>query len=273
MSPETVEPVPLALWGATGRMGAEILGLLARPGASFRVAQAVVSEGSRQAGRKTAQGLDCSAPGPLLPEVEVVVDFSAPSAVPAMIEAARGAGRPVVSGTTGLDGAQMDLLREAAAEIPVFWTPNFSVGVAALIRAVEAVLPLLCDSDVEIAEWHHGGKKDSPSGTALKILDAILKGPGRDSARVVHGRKGLSPRDKADIGLHSLRGGSNPGRHEVHLLGQSEDLVICHQVYGREAFARGALKAASFVRQARPGLYGMDALLEPERLPRTGGER
>lgn len=261
MTPESAEPTALALWGASGRMGTEILKLAASGEGRFRAVQAVVSARSPRAGQRASEASSYTAPGPLLPEVEVVVDFSSPAALAELLGHARSARKPVVSGTTGLEEHHKSLLQEASVEIPVFWAPNFSVGVAALIRAVEAVLPLLEESDIEIVEGHHSAKKDAPSGTANKILEAIQRTRARPPAAVVHGRKGLSPRAKGEIGVHALRGGSNPGRHEVHLLGASEDVVLCHQVYGREAFARGALRAARFVCSAAPGLYGMDALL------------
>jgi 4-hydroxy-tetrahydrodipicolinate reductase len=257
MSPES--NIRLALWGASGRMGSEILRLIqGNPG--FELVQAAVSPGSRRLGQSASDAVPFAAPGALDPRAEVVLDFSTPGSLGELLALAAAAGRPVVSGTTGLEAGHRRLLEQAAARIPVFWAPNFSVGVAALLAALRAVLPLLEGFEVEIVESHHGAKKDAPSGTALKILDEVRRVRG-EPGRLLHGRHGLDPRRPGDVGVHAMRGGSNPGRHELHLLGRAEDLTLSHQVYSREVFALGALRAARFVVAAGPGLYGMEHLL------------
>jgi 4-hydroxy-tetrahydrodipicolinate reductase len=135
--------------------------------------------------------------------------------------------------------------------------------VAALLVAVRAVKSVLAGFDVEIVEAHHSGKKDAPSGTAIRILEA-LRAAEAVEPEIIHGRNGIQPRQTGEIGVHAVRGGSNPGRHEVHFQGRAEDLVLTHQAYSREVFAAGALRAVRFVVNAPPGLYGMDDLLGSE---------
>jgi 4-hydroxy-tetrahydrodipicolinate reductase len=259
MSPDPSLP-GLALWGASGRMGTEILRLLDTR-SELRLTQAVVSEGSGSLGRPASEGVSFSAPGPLPAQTALVVDFSSPDCFAEALRRAREAGTPIVSGTTGLGAEHRQAAESAAREIPVFWAPNFSVGVAALVAALRALVPLLEGFDVELVESHHAAKKDAPSGTALKILDAVRE-MRPDGLRLVHGRAGAAKRHASEVGVHAVRGGSNPGRHEVHLLGHAEDLVLSHQVYGREVFALGALKAARFVLGRGPGLYAMEDLLQ-----------
>src|SRR5262249_49640407 len=187
--------------------------------------------------------------------------FSTPASMEGLLKCALAAGCPVVSGTTGLDASQKQRLEEASDRIPVFCAPNFSIGVAALQAAARAVLPLLEGFEVEVVESHHGAKKDAPAGTALNLVDEVKRLRG-DPPRLLHGREGIDPRRAGDLAVHAIRGGSNPGRHEIHLLGPSEDLVLSHQVYSREVFALGALRAARFVLTAPPGRYGMEALLK-----------
>jgi 4-hydroxy-tetrahydrodipicolinate reductase len=266
MSPEPKTAV--AIWGASGRMGSELLRLI-QGAADLKLAQAVVSPQSHRLGQPASGSIRFTAPEAIEPGVRVVIDFSTPAALLRLVQMAAEARCPLVSGTTGIESGDLGRIQEASARIPVFWAPNFSLGVAALAAALRAVLPLLDGFEVELVETHHGAKKDAPSGTALRLLDEVRRLRG-EPTRLVHGRHGLDPRTTGEIGVHALRGGANPGRHEVHLLGRSEDLVLCHQAYSREVFALGALRAARFVLTAPPGRYGMEQLLSKLVASRTG---
>lgn len=198
----------------------------------------------------------------LLDETDVVIDFTRPDATMEHVRLCAGAGRAIVIGTTGLDQAQRDELREFSQQIPVFFAPNTSLGIAAL----HAVLPVLLDYlegyDVEIIERHHSGKVDAPSGTALSLAEAVAGGFGvalNDAARF--GRQGVMPRQPGEIGIHAVRGGGNAGEHELILSGPEEEVAISHRAFSRSAYARGALRAATFVAGREPGFYTMSDLV------------
>jgi 4-hydroxy-tetrahydrodipicolinate reductase len=190
---------------------------------------------------------------------DVVIEFSAPAAAAETARICAEKGLPLVSGTTGLDAGAESGIRAAATRVPIVRAANFSIGVLALRRAMEAVLPALPDWDLEIVERHHRGKVDAPSGTALDLARraGAQRGWSDDSFR--HGREGRSgPREIAEIGLHALRGGSWIGDHAVVLAGPGEWVELRHVAQDRGAFAHGVLRAARFVADARPGFYTLD---------------
>jgi 4-hydroxy-tetrahydrodipicolinate reductase len=155
-------------------------------------------------------------------------------------------------------------MRAAAATVPVVRAANFSLGVAALRRALHAALEALPASfDVEIIERHHRLKRDSPSGTALRLArDVAAQRGGPEAMR--HGREGaVGPRPAGEIGVHAVRGGDLVGDHTVLLAGPGEWLELRHVAQDRRAFAEGALAAARFVARARPGLYTLEEVLAP----------
>jgi 4-hydroxy-tetrahydrodipicolinate reductase len=204
--------------------------------------------------------------GPLPDRVSVVVDFSAPSAFEALGKLLEGSRAALVSGTTGLGGREKSLLSEWSSTRAVFHSPNMSTGVYVLSRLVFEAGRLLDERfDLEIVETHHRGKVDSPSGTALKMLESWAAGTGR-AVRPVYGRSGKTgPRDPGEAGIHSVRGGDVPGDHEIHLLGDGERLTLTHRVSGRRTFSLGALAAARFIEGKPAGLYGMDDLVGESR--------
>lgn len=140
---------------------------------------------------------------------------------------------------------------------------NFSVGVAALRRALAAALAAVPRTwDVEIVERHHRMKKDSPSGTAITLAADVLAARGLGPEALRHGREGaVGARTASEVGMHSVRGGTWVGDHAVLLAGEGESVELRHIAQDRAAFAHGAVLAARFVAAAAPGLYGIDALL------------
>jgi len=173
-------------------------------------------------------------------------------------------GAALVSGSTGLTKDQEDAVLAASRRVPVLRASNFSIGVAALRRALAAALAVAPKSwDIEIVERHHRMKKDSPSGTALTLADMALAARGQTREALRHGREGAAgPRPAGEIGLHAVRGGSWVGDHLVLLAGDGETLELRHVAHDRGAFAHGALAAVRFVATAKPGLYGIDDLLD-----------
>jgi len=189
---------------------------------------------------------------------DVLVDFSAPAALPASLDRAVSAGIPILIGTTGLDETADARLSEASRQIPVLYAPNTSVGVALLAvlvrRAAEVLGP---DWDVEITETHHRMKADAPSGTALLLGEAAAQGRGGE-LKAERGRDGTGlTRQPGAIGFASMRGGTVVGEHDVLFLGPEERVILSHRAESRTIFARGALAAARFLVGRPAGLYSM----------------
>lgn len=199
--------------------------------------------------RKSIQKCDC------------VIDFSSTEAFSTNLEAAVGADKAIVIGTTGLDEKKIALVREAGRKIPVIWAPNFSVGVSLIAKLARLAAEVLGDGfDVEIVETHHRLKKDSPSGTAIKLLEAVKDVRKNDKA--VYGREGMvGERPSDQIGVFAVRGGDVVGDHTVHFFGIGERVEITHKATSRETFVKGALRAAKFITASGKGVYTMEDVL------------
>lgn len=259
-----MEATRIILFGASGRMGQEILRILAGH-AGVDLVSALVRPGSTLEGEPVWPGRTSSLSyaTTLEPEQqgEVLVDFSNAVSFDAALALAVEREMAFVSGTTGLSEAQHDELEAAARRIPVLWSANFSIGVALLRRlAVEAARVLGEDFDVEIIESHHRLKRDAPSGTALAIGRAIAEAHGRSldqiGAFVRHGKD--SPRRRGEIGFASIRGGDIVGEHTVLFAGEGERLEFTHRAGTRALFARGALLAARWIGGRSAGTYTLD---------------
>lgn len=253
----------IAISGATGRMGLCVARLAAGEGVS--IVGAIASSQSTGLGRDLG---DLAGVGPLgvfvsedagsaLLGADVVIDFSTPAALSRLLPLAKRASVAVVSGTTRLDVDTEKKLDDAASAVPVLWAPNTSLGVQVLAEIVaEAVARLGPGFDVEIVETHHKAKVDSPSGTAMRLVEAARKA--REGMQAVMGREGnVGPRKAEEIGVFAVRGGDVIGDHTVHLLGHGERLELSHRATSRDLFAKGALRAARFVKGRSPGRYSM----------------
>lgn len=189
---------------------------------------------------------------------DVLVDFSAPSALQASLDRATAAGIPILVGTTGLDDFADRRIAAAAEQIAVLRAANTSLGVALLGELVERAASVLGPEwDVEICEAHHRHKADAPSGTALALGEAAARG--RDyELQAERGRDGTGlERQEGAIGFASLRGGTIAGDHDVLFLGPEERLILSHRAENRMIFARGALAAARFLIGRPAGTYSM----------------
>lgn len=241
--------IGLAVFGSEGRMGRAVRAEAVLAG-DFEVAACYDVEGP------------CLRPGDRLPEgVDVVVDFSTPSALDFLGGMLSGTEAALVSGTTGLSAREKAMLESWSAERAVFYSPNMSRGIYVLARLVSEAGRLLGPGfDLEVVEIHHRQKRDSPSGTALRLVES-WSASRSVQPEPVYGREGaMGPRRTQEVGIHSVRGGDVAGDHEVHLLGDGERLLLAHSASGRRTFALGALAAARFVSGRGPGLYGMDDL-------------
>ncbi len=190
-------------------------------------------------------------------EADVIVDFSRPESLSALLDYAKVHHLPVVLASTGYNEEDLAAIRAAAKEIPIFRSANLSLGVYVLKTLAHQAAQLLPGFDIEIIEKHHNQKIDAPSGTALMLYDAVSN----PDTVPVFGRNGRTQkREKQEIGLHAIRGGTVPGEHEVGFYGPSEVVTLSHSAQDRSIFARGALRAARFVAKQQPGEYSMDDL-------------
>ncbi|MCD6588690.1 MAG: 4-hydroxy-tetrahydrodipicolinate reductase [Candidatus Fermentibacteraceae bacterium] len=189
--------------------------------------------------------------------VEVVIDFSQISAWEDLDTLLDGTDVALVSGTTGTEVNESRLLKKWASTRPVFYSSNMSIGIYVLGKLMKVATDMLGDSfDHELVEFHHRNKKDSPSGTALSLLENWPD-------RVVFGRNGDSgEREPGTAGVHSVRGGDVAGEHHLYFLGDGERLTISHIATDRKIFVAGAVRAAVFIKKKPVGLYGMEDMLE-----------
>lgn len=195
-------------------------------------------------------------------KADVIVDFSHHSALPSLLDYAKATKTPVVVATTGHTDEELVLMREAASEVAIFHSGNFSIGINLIINlAKQAARTLGADFDIEIIEKHHNKKLDAPSGTALMIANAVADE--REESEYIYDRHSVrKAREPKEIGIHSVRGGSIVGEHEVIFAGANEVVSISHSAASREIFANGALRAAIYLAGKSAGLYSMTDLIE-----------
>jgi len=196
---------------------------------------------------------------------DVLVDFSAPAALPASLDRAIAANIPILVGTTGLTDEQRATIADAAKQVAVIYAPNTSLGVNLLKELVEQAAARLGPAwDIEVLEMHHRNKVDAPSGTALLLAQAAAKGRGatlQELARFDHISEHPHAREEGTIGFASLRGGSVAGEHVVILATEGERIELAHRADSRMIFARGALAAARFLIGQPAGLYTMQDVI------------
>lgn len=191
---------------------------------------------------------------------DVVMDFSNPASLPHVAEYIRRTGTPLLSGTTGHTPEQKAQLTALGAYAPVLWSANYSLGVAVLYRALQVVSDVLkSDFDIEVTETHHNQKVDAPSGTAKLLVEAI--DPAHELTPV-YGREGVTgQREKREIGIHALRGGTVAGTHSVHFFGPDEEIEFTHRAASRQIFVNGALHMARLLPGKANGVYDLQRIL------------
>ena len=191
---------------------------------------------------------------------DVVMDFSRPAALPEIAAYVRRTGTPLLSGTTGYTEAEKERLFALGSAVPVLWSANYSLGVAVLARALRVIAPVLGqDFDIEITETHHNQKADAPSGTAKLLLEAMDP---QHCLRPVYGREGsVGRREKNEVGIHALRGGTVAGTHTVHFFGPDEELELTHRAASRRIFVNGALHMAHLLPGRPNGVYDLQKIL------------
>lgn len=205
----------------------------------------------------------CSSPDQLSIEADVLIDFSHPSLLTSLLTMAKEKRLPLVLCTTGYSQAQVDEVRSASQEIPVFYSRNMSLGINLLIELSKKAAQVLGrDFDIEIIEKHHNQKIDAPSGTALMLADEISTVLSPEPKYVFDRHSRRMAREKNEIGLHSIRGGTIVGEHDVLFAGHHETITLSHSAQSKEVFASGALNAALFLCGKPAGMYDMSDLLK-----------
>ena len=253
--------VDIAVTGAAGRMGREVLAAAAdRPDSEVDFAVNRSSVDQPIAG-VVVESADNFAALVADYQPDVVVDFTGPESAIEYSEACAEHGVAFVTGTTGFDDEGVAELKFASESTAVLKASNFSRGVAALRLAVREATAALPDADIELTETHHNAKRDAPSGTAKTLLEDI-EDVRDDLTERVHGREGEAPRSDAEIGVHARRAGDIAGEHEVLLGGSNETLSLTHRAGDRSIFADGALDAAVWLAGREAGWYDFFEVIE-----------
>jgi 4-hydroxy-tetrahydrodipicolinate reductase len=191
---------------------------------------------------------------------DVLIDFTAPAATVSTVKAAAENGAALVIGTTGFSPEQRaEMARAIEGNVPAVISSNFSIGVNIFWQLLREAAKLLPEYDIEVIEAHHRYKKDAPSGTAKTILQILEEELG--SREKKYGREGMMERGR-EIGVHVIRGGDIVGDHAVLFSGNFETIQLSHRAYDRSVFAQGALKATRWVIGKKPGIYGMNEVLQ-----------
>ena len=244
----------ILLNGCMGRMGRAVADLAAQRGDTVAAGVDVVGG--------TAAFPVYPSPAAVTEAVDVVIDFSSPAALAAELDYVTANGLPLVLCTTGLSEEQLAAVKEAATKIPVFFSSNMSLGVAVLAALTKKAAAVLGDTyDIEIVEMHHNQKLDAPSGTALMLADAAKAGLAFEPEYVTDRYTRRQKREKKEIGIASLRGGTVVGEHSVLFAGEQEVITLSHSAQSRSVFAGGALAAARFLIGKPAGLYNMEDIL------------
>lgn len=191
-------------------------------------------------------------------EVHAVIDFSHRDNLEMISKSMEAYPTPLVMATTGFTDEQIGQIESLSKKIPLVFASNYSVGINLMKRIAKEMRDSLGESfDIEIIEKHHNRKVDSPSGTALTLVDYI--DPEKEFERE-YGREGMRKRTK-EIGIHAIRGGTIAGEHTVIFAGENEILEITHKAESNKIFAKGAIRAAGFIIGKAPGLYSMDDVI------------
>ena len=240
--------------GARGKNGQNLMKLCSEGFEGAELAMAV----SRSLVLDMASGT-CPLLTDYVGDADVVVDFSNHEATADVLAYCTARHLPAVIATTGHTEEEKTRIRQASRHIPVFLSYNMSVGVAVVAELVKQAAAAFPNADIEIIEKHHNQKLDVPSGTALILADRIKEV--RPDAEYVIGRHENGRRRPEEIGIHSLRLGSETGTHEVIITTGAETITIRHEAENRILFAEGALKAAAFIIGKPAGLYGMQDMM------------
>jgi len=261
----------IAVAGASGRMGSRIIALSENIN-DLTLTGALEHKGHGNTGKDIGEVIGMGKNGVLISDdiksvseqADVIIDFSSPSGTINSLKSISDKPVPFVIGTTGFSKDEIEQIGLYAQNIPCVFAPNMSVGVNLLLKVLADIAKVTGDDyDVEIVEAHHRLKKDAPSGTAMKMAQVLASALDRDlDDTAVYSRHGLiGERTQKEIGIQTIRAGDIVGEHTVLFGGLGERIEITHKASSRDTFARGALRAALWIRKQTPGLYDMQDVL------------
>ena len=246
----------IIIQGIGGRMGHALCEMIANR-SDCRVVAGIDQQDGEQNGIPVYDSLD-----KLDGKGDVIIDFSAPAAVEKALTYCEAHKMPIVVCTTGLSEELQLKVVQLSRIVPVFKSANMSIGINLLSELCKRASAILgADYDVEIVEQHHHNKLDAPSGTALMLADAISEELAQPPQYVYDRHSRRAARSKEEIGIHSVRGGTIVGEHEILFAGHDETLSLTHTAMSKEIFATGAINAAIFLAKQQPGLYNMGDLV------------
>ncbi|MDR0401819.1 MAG: 4-hydroxy-tetrahydrodipicolinate reductase [Endomicrobium sp.] len=255
----------IVICGSSGRMGKAII-KLAKLDKKIRIIEAFESDSNEAIGTgdpiiRPAKDLE-----KFLLKTDSLIDFTSPNSTLKNLEIIKNFKIPMVIGTTGFDKDQKNKIINASKNIPIVFSPNMSIGVNILFKLVEIIAKKISDYDIEIVELHHNKKKDSPSGTAMKLAEiaaksSLCKNIDDNNIFVYDRHLKNTIRNKGEIGLSSVRAGDIIGDHTVYFAGPGERIELIHRAHSRDTFASGAIIAAKWIVNKNPGLYDMSDVL------------
>ncbi|MBF0645122.1 4-hydroxy-tetrahydrodipicolinate reductase [Desulfuromonas acetoxidans] len=262
----------IAVTGAAGRMGGHLIKAVT-DAEGITLAAAIERPGHPMVGQDAGILAGCGALNVLISDqleaslkaVDVLIDFTFPDVTLANAEICAKVKTNMVIGSTGFTPEQRQQLADTTGNIAVMLAPNMSVGVNACFKLLKEAANILGDGfDVEVVELHHNKKKDSPSGTAVRMGEVVADALGRDYNKVAnYHREGMcGERTKEEIGMQTVRGGDIVGEHTVYFIGMGERIEITHRAMSREMFSRGAARACQWIKDKAPGMYDMQDVLD-----------
>ena len=257
-----MKPKRIAVIGAMGRMGQMVRQAVERD-PDLLLGGALERPGHPEIGNPIDSTSLTDEPAVALQASDVAIDFSLPESTLVNMQRAADLGVAYVTGTTGFDAEGQKKIQDYATRIPICHAPNFSLAVNVLVwLAREAARKLGNDFDAELFELHHAAKRDAPSGTALRLAEAVAAGREQnlDEHLLLERAGDIGARRDRTIAVQTLRGGDNPGEHTVMFVGRGERIELVHRSATREHFAEGAVRAAKWLVGKEAGLYPVEAI-------------
>ncbi|MDO5574098.1 MAG: 4-hydroxy-tetrahydrodipicolinate reductase [bacterium] len=249
--------IKVIMHGCNGRMGQMITGMAAEEDDLEIVMGVDVSNHIQNTYPVVKSITECNT------DADVVIDFGAAAAVDGLLDYCVEKQIPCVLCTTGLSEEQLTKMKEASKKVAILKSANMSMGINLLMKVLKEVTPILADAgfDVEIVEKHHKMKLDAPSGTALALADSVNSSMNDAYQYTFDRSKEKRLRDKFEIGISAVRGGTIVGDHDVIFAGQDEVITFSHVAYSRAIFAKGAVQAAKYLAGKPAGLYDMSGVV------------
>lgn len=249
--------VRILMHGCNGAMGQTIAGLVREEAEAEIVAGVDLTDEGKNEFPVFSHIGECNI------KADVIIDFCSPKALDGLLDYAVGNGVPAVICTTGLSEEQIGQIQQASERVAILRSANMSLGINMLMKMVKEAVDTLAPAgfDVEIIEKHHNQKVDAPSGTALALADSINEAAGGSYEYVYDRSKVRQKREKKELGISAVRGGTIVGEHEVVFAGTDEVIEFKHTAYSKAVFARGSISAAKYLANRRAGLYDMSDVI------------